>query len=1158
MLEIRGITKIYKAKSGVSVTALDNINLTLPERGMIFLLGKSGSGKSTLLNVIGGLDTYDSGEFIIRGKSSRTFRSGDFDAYRNTFIGFIFQEYNILDDFTVGANVGLALELQGKRATDEAINKILTEVDLEGYGARKPNELSGGQKQRIAIARALIKDPQIIMADEPTGALDSTTGEQVLETLKKLSKEKLVIVVSHDRDFAERFGDRIIELADGRVISDISYESVDVGESTADTGLRIISDTQIAVSDGYTLTAEDLAKINAYLASHKNEVTIRRGNAWEKTEGKGERRSGPTSTVATRTYTPEEAKFIRGRLPMRKAAKMGLSSIKSKPVRLIFTILLSLIAFSLFGFADTAIAYDKMVTATSSLRDMEAQSIALSLRLREEYINYDENNEIDYQSVSYYQSDTINDEDIKDIEAKTGLKFFPVYNGSTAGNSGFGLWSFIIDSSRLANAMGGSIFVDSIMGVTEMTEADMTALGFTLKSGRLPTAVGEIVIPQYIYKMFELGGYSTKPDDGNRKNEPVLDSIMSINMGKGTGNLKVVGIVDTGFDFDAPAYAPLRWDAESDNSYSMEDIGELNTKLRDEISKSFHNVLISYPGTIDTLPEVSTSDKYITWGTQFWSGGLSYGNHNKGGDYTTYANWIVGQDKLDQFDIIWVDGSESKTTIGTNDYIIPLIAFAEYSNAAINTKIWDLSPIPELKAYFESKGETADEFFHNLSEHWGMQDYPVFDDEGKEIGTERHYSFAKEYLQISDAEYETKLRNALNAAYGWNLSVEEYRAFANWNYNAYAANNLQNMSLQPRFMFDLMKAFYEEYNNLAPTLMADSGFRQYMIDNFGMSTVQSVNDYISSREFSEAQKRLYVSDLAACYMLRKYDEGTREMYGMNFDDMRQQTALEMFKNAKPADLSFMFRISDYNSGGEQQETMTRTITGVFIPKSGMGQEQCVISPHLYNRALESQRQNGNTTRSETIIGHHISGKYSHLLCEKPADVAALEKLASMHYDTESDFIFKIESTMMQTLDMVDETVSLLDVIFLGIGIGFAVFAAVMMSNFISVSITNKKKEIGILRAVGAQSRDVFLIFFTEAFIIAFINFLLSAAVSLGGVLAINMFLRDELGMDLTLLSFGIRQIALLLGVSVLVALISSFFPTYKIARKQPVDAMKGR
>ena len=215
MLEVKNLVKVYKPKKGVAVTAVNGVSLKLPDKGMIFLLGKSGCGKSTLLNLLGGLDRYTSGEIIINGVSSKDFKQQHFDSYRNTYVGFIFQEYNILDEFSVGANVALAIELQGKKATNEEINKILKEVDLEGYANRKPNELSGGQKQRVAIARALVKNPQIIMADEPTGALDSATGRQVLDPLKKLSADKLVLIVSHDREFAEKYADRIIELADG-------------------------------------------------------------------------------------------------------------------------------------------------------------------------------------------------------------------------------------------------------------------------------------------------------------------------------------------------------------------------------------------------------------------------------------------------------------------------------------------------------------------------------------------------------------------------------------------------------------------------------------------------------------------------------------------------------------------------------------------------------------------------------------------------------------------------------------------------------------------------------------------------------------------------------------------------------------------------------
>lgn len=220
MIELINIKKDYKSKTGNVTNALKEVNIKFDDKGMTFILGKSGSGKSTLLNILGGLDKYDSGDMIILGKSSKDFTQADFDSYRNTYIGFIFQEFNILEDYDVYENIVLALQLQQKVVNDEEINKLLEKLDLSELKKRKVNELSGGQKQRVAIARALIKNPKIILADEPTGNLDSNTGMQVMELLKEISKKRLVIIVSHDTESARQFGDRVIEIKDGKIITD--------------------------------------------------------------------------------------------------------------------------------------------------------------------------------------------------------------------------------------------------------------------------------------------------------------------------------------------------------------------------------------------------------------------------------------------------------------------------------------------------------------------------------------------------------------------------------------------------------------------------------------------------------------------------------------------------------------------------------------------------------------------------------------------------------------------------------------------------------------------------------------------------------------------------------------------------------------------------
>ena len=220
MIEFKNVNKIYKTKKGIETKALNNINLKIGNIGMVFIVGKSGSGKSTMLNLLGGLDTLTSGELLINNQNISNFKNKQYDAYRNTYIGFIFQEFNILEEYNVYENINLALKLQNKKSTKEQIDKLLNKLGLENLGGRKINELSGGQKQRVAIARALIKDPKIILADEPTGNLDQTSSKQIFDLLKEISKEKLVIVVSHDMEAAATYADRIIELKDGNIIHD--------------------------------------------------------------------------------------------------------------------------------------------------------------------------------------------------------------------------------------------------------------------------------------------------------------------------------------------------------------------------------------------------------------------------------------------------------------------------------------------------------------------------------------------------------------------------------------------------------------------------------------------------------------------------------------------------------------------------------------------------------------------------------------------------------------------------------------------------------------------------------------------------------------------------------------------------------------------------
>lgn len=314
MLSVKGLEKYYRSKKGEDFHALKGLNIEFPTNGFVFIIGKSGSGKSTLLNVLGGLDRYDSGEIFIKGKSSKTFKSKDWDSYRNTYLGFVFQDFNIIDSYTIGANIALALQLQGVKASEAKARtiEILKSVEAGELIDRKPNELSGGQKQRIAIARALVKNPEIIIADEPTGNLDSETSAVIMTILKRLAKERLVIMVTHDLDYANDYGDRIIEMRDGAIVKDTTQSAK----------------SKEAVKLDYTVKG----------SFH----------------------------------------LIKSKLPLHNSFSMALSSIWTKKFKLLFAVILFIASIGLFGFSRTVTRFDFPMAASLSYNESGTEQVIIS------------------------------------------------------------------------------------------------------------------------------------------------------------------------------------------------------------------------------------------------------------------------------------------------------------------------------------------------------------------------------------------------------------------------------------------------------------------------------------------------------------------------------------------------------------------------------------------------------------------------------------------------------------------------------------------------------------------------------------------------------------------------------------------------------------
>ncbi len=562
MLKAVNISKTYHTKGGASQKALNKVSIDFDSTGLVFVLGKSGSGKSTLLNILGGLDKADEGEIIIKGKSSSEFSTGDFDSYRNTYLGFIFQDFNILQDFTVEENINLAHELQHKKLDGNKLNKILDEVEMLPYRHRKPNELSGGQIQRISIARALIKNPEIIMADEPTGSLDSDTGRQVFELLQKLGKDKLVIVVSHDRENAEKYADRIIEFKDGSIISDVT--KIDRMHNIKDHGnLKVLKD-RVLIREGSALSKEDVKEMNKAISKDKDiniqfvslkekegfgsvsvasfVETDKLGELNYEAQAEGQSKLGKISSIlngkkTSNSYVIEKQKnkkdykpfkLIKSKLPLYNAFKMGKSGLKHKKVKLFFTLFLTIVALTLFGFSDVVGNYTEAKASTNSFANTNYSILPFKgAEYEEEWDNWNTINPTEQQLQNF--------EEGTNYDAYMGYEYR------------IDLEDTISSESFLGHGFG--YYTGDISGVIEMSSANDIEDDF---EGTFPTNYNEIVINNYLLEHYIKYGFTYYDEDTdslidmetvNSFND-IRNKVIQIDEYDFTAQLKIVGMIN--------------------------------------------------------------------------------------------------------------------------------------------------------------------------------------------------------------------------------------------------------------------------------------------------------------------------------------------------------------------------------------------------------------------------------------------------------------------------------------------------------------------------------------------------------------------------------------------------------------------------------------
>ena len=1140
MLSIKNLTKIYKSKGGNDTVALNRVNIDFPEKGMVFLLGKSGSGKSTLLNLIGGLDFPTDGEIILKGRSSKDFSQSDFDSYRNTYIGFIFQEYNILNEFNVEQNIALAIELQGKKVSKEAVDSLLEQVDLTGYGKRKPNTLSGGQKQRIAIARALIKEPNIIMADEPTGALDSKTGEQVFETLKKLSSDKLVIVVSHDRDFAERFGDRIIELKDGQILSDQTKHMV---ESTSiSENVTIINEHAIKINDAKKLTKKDFDQLYESIKNSEGKVFISSGDNADKSmkvariseDGRSDTFK-ETENIELKQYDGSQTTFIRSKMPISKSTKMGLSSLKTKPVRLIFTMLLSVVSFTMFGVASGLMLYNPNHTYSEALRrtDYKAEVIEKKAVGKEIGQSIDADGKVvEEWSYTYEESRLFGVNEVKELNNNSlGLVYVPV-------GSLYNIPQFRDYTLEKKNSFYNQYY--HIQYLSEFDENLFNKLGYHL-DGAYPTKDDEIIMPKVFGEMLI--------DSEAIKKSSYLDTIgAKISFQNKNGieeKFTITGYYDAG-DVDQKYFQI----ADTDSKLTPTEKNELMNGLQDYFSNSFNSVGFVTSNAYAKYVESSIErNRYVA---SIYRNGLvvdsseidsSYDLNNYGESY--FTDRIVANNR-DAFEIY--DCNENKINdfkLNEDEIVISKDRFENLAYGARDSfynDLMNLNEYSELIKFMPSyyafiSNEENKERLEALSQAYY---YDAYKQEVRELLKPFIDEFAKAYKI-------TRFMHAYSATEDFNNLTNSQRELFEASYN------ITSGTLTQQQIDDIYQILYERFDTACPNYITG----EYL--EIAYNNTRAVAKRI------EADPVL----LNACNTPSSEWSSSTAQAVMTFLNENCQNCLFEGRQYWAAYLKG-YTFKDYQAVGDNVLKPATNIIMNYRSYTGAAGTLKVIGYYLaennnWNMILKDTFLDANTFTQKGYDDGRTTTVYTFKTDYKEIEDAKYKQVMVKTDYTEEQVSFMLNckakgakynftSNRYQTVNFIVDMISILKNVFLWTGVGFGVFAALMMLNFITISIASKKKDIGILRAIGARKSDVFKIFFSESLFIATVCTILALINTFTADFFLDAYFVKEIGVSI--LQFSFITIGLVVAVALVIAVIATIIPVLHSSKKPPVESIR--
>lgn len=1143
MLEIKNISKTYKTGTLVQ-KALDGVSLNLRDNEFVAILGPSGSGKTTLLNIIGGLDRYDSGDLIINHVSTKNYKDKDWDSYRNHTIGFVFQSYNLIPHQTVLANVELALTISGiskKERTRRAL-AALDEVGLKEQAHKKPNQMSGGQMQRVAIARALVNNPDILLADEPTGALDSKTSYQVMELLKKVAKDRLVVMVSHNPELSEEYATRVVRIKDGRIIDDSNPYEV---EEEVEAKHKNLGKARMGMFTALSLSFNNLIskKGRTILTSFAGSIGII-GIALILSLSAGfqnyidqiqeETMSSYPLTISSETANIFSAIMSSDMRNDDEELKEGF--VKEMPM---------------------------ITTATNSLGSNDLKSFKKWLEENEE-VYIEDINKIDYE---YEVSPLIYSRDAtgKIVQLNPSTMLSGIYSDSAMS---------MVSSMMQGSAMMGAFYEEDFNNLSD----------YELLRGTYPSACDEVMVVLSNKEMIpDLIVYSL----GLRDTEELSTLIQEVMNGEEVtvhNEQMTVSYDDLlSLDFRLINAADLyKYNEKYDTYEDMKDDEQYIEKLYSNAHKlKVTGIAYNEEGSSGVIYSKELTSKVINdaYNTEIVQKQL------KNKDIDVFSNTAFDEDKkdsgLDFNDLVTIDEDllkdAFKVNISEDDFDFDMMdeddmqevimsnakeAAAMVTNGpnvtqlttvftGLNTLMLD----QYIKAYEGTEGVVVD----------GTRNITTTDDTGNETVT----SIPCKYLYWNEDVFDAVSGNITADNYKNSLAL--FIQQADEEYSQYAS------------MLTMLQA--DDYNNLAASVK--ESFKAYY------NSVFASNQVIEETAGETAIRKILYTEQDIPYEEKKI---TIVFYGdINLSNV---TNAEQFLRDNPSNnytlmsgamvdpealtytnkavnniisnfATYMVAASIGKSVASIMEPMADSLSGLGDKFSG---DIIEFDTKKFEQAFQFDMDEEELSRLMSSMIKSSSATYKNNLKNlgyqdenDPSSISFYFK----DFDSKSHFMdvlddynntvdeeqvlsyTDITGLMMSSVSTIIDSVTYVLIAFVSISL---IVSSIMIAVITLISVMERTKEIGILRAMGASKSNVSSIFTAETFIIGFLSGSLGILVSYLALIPINMVIHN-INSDITAV-LDIHYAAVLIAISVVLTLVSGLIPSRKAAKQDPVIALR--